>query len=79
MINFPCLYNFYSKAILDKNEFGFDLPTNERLLEENDQLHKEIHQFQSEVDKTCSLQVFCSFFLLFLSFFNSFSFVFVIL
>eukprot|EP00795_Rhopilema_esculentum_P007423 gene7423-13182_t len=45
------------KAILDKNEFGFDLPTNERLLEENDQLHKEIHQFQSEVDKTCSLQM----------------------
>ena len=42
---------------MDKNEFGYDLPTNERLLEENDQLHKEIYQFQEEVDKTCTIEV----------------------
>eukprot|EP00794_Sanderia_malayensis_P004520 gene4520-5116_t len=45
------------RAILESSEFGYDLPTNERLLEENDQLHKEIHQFQREVDKTCNIEI----------------------
>ena len=48
---------FSNQASLDKNEFGYDLPTNERLLDENDQLHKEIHQFQQEIDKTCAIEV----------------------